>query len=219
MNMRMQMVERPWCVSAYGAAIVKGVPDLVRARFKVVRLEQTPSLAFAEASKGVHAVREALRRHEIPDSAIERSRLGLRSSWSGFGPDRKFLGYQCTSSFAVESANLDDVQQLLVDVVAAGANEIDAVEFDVTTKSDLRAQARRDAVAAARSKAELYAEAAGVRLAAVLHIEDVDPEQGSFKVYRSRDGALGGESGQEDLAPGHVAVAAAVILGFAINHS
>jgi len=43
----------------------------------------------------------------------------------------------------VESANLDHVQQLLVDVVAAGANEIEAVDFDVIGKGDMRAQARR----------------------------------------------------------------------------
>jgi hypothetical protein len=33
-----QMVERPWGVVAYGAANVKAMPDLVRVRFKVVRV-------------------------------------------------------------------------------------------------------------------------------------------------------------------------------------
>jgi uncharacterized protein YggE len=75
--------------------------------------------------------------------------------------DSKFLGYQCVASFALHSSNLDDVQQLLVDLVAAGAHEIEWVEFDVTAKPELRAQARRQAVKAARNKAELYAEAAG----------------------------------------------------------
>jgi uncharacterized protein YggE len=58
-------------------------------------------------------------------------------------------------------ATLLAVQQLLVDVVAAGANEIEAVDFDVIGKDDMRAEARRQAVAAARRKAELYADAAG----------------------------------------------------------
>jgi uncharacterized protein len=213
----MQMVERPWGVAAYGAASVKAAPDMVRARFKVIRLEQTPSRAFQAASGAVRAVREALRAHQVRDSAVERSRLDLRSAWSGFGPDRKFLGYQCQASFALQSGNLDDVQQLLVDLVAAGANEIEAVEFDVTAKSELRAQARRQAVAAARNKAELYAEAAGVRLGAVIHIDDVDPEHGSINAYRSHSAAAG-ESLPEDLAPGHVVVTAAVILGFSIAH-
>jgi uncharacterized protein YggE len=213
----MQIVERPWGVAAYGAASVKAAPDMVRARFKVVRVEQTPSRAFEAASAAVHTVREALRGHQVPDSAVERSRLDLKSAWSGYGPDSKFLGYQCQASFALRSANLEDVQQLLVDLVAAGAHEIEGVEFDVTAKPDLRAQARREAVAAARNKAELYAEAAGVRLGAVIHIDDVDPE-GNIHAFRAARSAGGGEPLPEDLAPGHVVVTAAVILGFSIAH-
>ncbi len=40
----------------------------------------------------------------------------------------------------MESTDLDDVQQLLIELVAAGANEIEGVDSDVTTKSDLRAR-------------------------------------------------------------------------------
>jgi uncharacterized protein len=60
--------------------------------------------------------------------------------------------------------------------VAAGGNEIEAVEFDVLAKRELPAGSRRKAVAAAQAKAELYAEPAGVRLGPVLHIDDVDPD-------------------------------------------
>lgn len=212
----MQLIERPWGVAAYGAASVKAMPDLVRTRFRVVRVEQSPSKSFAVASDAVHAVRQALRQHGIPDAAVERSRLDLKSLWSTYGPERKFLGYQCQASFAVESGNLDDVQQLLVDLVAAGANEIEAIDFDVTGKGELRAEARRQAVVAARRKAELYAETAGVRLGAVVHIDDVDPEQVGFERYRGH--GSGGAASAEDLAPGHVVVSAAVILGFSITH-
>jgi uncharacterized protein YggE len=153
---------------------VKAAPDLVRVRFKIVRLEQTPSRSFAQASDAVRVVREVLRRHGLADRAIENSRLGLKSLWS-YGADRKFLGYRCQASFSVDPTHLDDVQQLLIDVAAAGANEIDGVDFDVTGKPDLRAEARRQAVDAARRKAALYAEAAGARLGPAVHIDDVGP--------------------------------------------
>lgn len=211
----MQMIERPWGVTAYGAASMKAMPDLVRIRFRVVRVEQTPSAAFAAASDAVHAVRQALRDHGVPDAAVDRSRLDLKSSWDGYGKERRFLGYQCQASFSVESGNLDDAQPLLVDLVSAGANEIDAVEFDVTAKGDLRARARSEAVKAARRKAELYADAAGVRLGAVIHIDDVDPEQVGHERYRGH--GAGGAASAEDLAPGHVVVSAAVVLGFSIT--
>jgi uncharacterized protein YggE len=105
---------------------------------------------------------------------------------------------------------------MLVDLVEAGANEIDSVDFDVTSKGEMRAEARRQAVQAARRKAELYAEAAGVRLGAVVHIDDVDPETVGHERYRSH--AAGGAAADQDLAPGHVVVSAAVILGFSINY-
>jgi uncharacterized protein YggE len=213
----MQMVERPWGVAAYGAASVKAVPDLVRVRFKVIRLEKTPAESFARASDSVHAVREVLRRHEVPDGGVERSRLGLKSAWNFTGNRREFLGYQCTAAFAVQSGDLDGVQRLLVDLVDAGANEIEGVDFDVAGKPGMRAEARRQAVSAARDKAALYAEAAGVRLGPVVHIDDVDPESTRAERYRGH-GYGGDEASAEDLAPGHVVVSAAVIVGFSIAH-
>lgn len=212
----MQMVEQPWGVAAYGAASVKSMPDLARIRFRVTRLQPTPSQAFAMAGDAVRVVRETLRRNQIPDGAVERSRIGLASAWSGYGPDRKFLGHQCSASFVVESRDLDGLEQLLVNLVVAGANEIDGVDFDVTTKKELRAEARRQAVAAARDKARLYAEAAGVGLGPVIHIDDVDPERPGLETFRGHD--AGGEAAAGALSPGHVVVAAAVILGFSITH-
>lgn len=110
------------------------VPDLVRVRFKVIRLEKTPAGSFARASDSVRAVREVLRGHGVPDGGVERSRLGLKSAWSYTGSRREFLGYECTAASAVQSGDLDDVQQLLVDLVDAGANEIEGVDFDVAGK-------------------------------------------------------------------------------------
>jgi uncharacterized protein len=206
----MRMVERPWGIAAYGAASVRASPDLARVRFRVVRTEPTPSRSFAAVGKAVRAVRAVLRAHQIPDSDADRSHLDLKSQWSP-GTERKFLGYQCTASFAVRSANLD-VQQLLIDLVGAGANEIDGVDFDVIAKQELSADARHQAVSAARARAELYADAAGVRLGALLHVEDSDPDL----VGVESGHGVAGEAAPEDLAPGQVVISAAVILGFAI---
>ena len=196
---------------------MKAVPDLVRVRFKVIRLEKTPAESFARASDSVHDVREVLRAHGVPDGGVERSLLGLKSAWNFAGGRREFLGYECTAAFAVQSGDLDDVQQLLVDLVGAGANEIEGVDFDVAGKPAMRAEARRKAVSAARDKAALYAESAGVRLGPVVHIDDVDPESTRAERYRGH-GYAGDEASAEDLAPGHVVVSAAVIVGFSITH-
>jgi uncharacterized protein len=210
------MIERPWGITAFSTASVQAPPDLARLRFQVSRVQQAPAQAFAVTSEAVGEVRRAIRERGVPDGAVQGSRLSLTSAWS-YGSERKFLGYRCQASFVVESRELDGVQQLLVDVVTAGANEIQDVTFDVIDKPALRAEARRAAVAAARRKAQLYAEAAGVGVGALLHIEDVDPDKLGEGAYRSHSSARS-EASAEDLAPGHVVVSAAVILGFAIAH-
>jgi uncharacterized protein len=210
----MQMMERPWGVVVHGTASVKAQPDLARVRFQVTSMAQTPAQAFAAATEKVRAVRQVLREHGISDEAVEESQLGLTSQWT-YGDERKLVGYESRASFAVEVGNLDDLPSVLADLVAAGADEIQGVEFDVAAKDELRTQARRKAVGVAQQTAAEYAEAAGVRLGGVVHIDDVHQEQIPFEKLRAS--GIADVAGPEDLSPGRVAVSAAVILGFSIN--
>jgi uncharacterized protein YggE len=209
----MATIERPWGVSVRGTAEVRARPDLARITFRVTRMESTPAAAFAATNDAVTAVRRVLGEHAIADEALEGSRLGLTTLWSYADSHRTFLGYECQATFTVEAPDLDGVESLLVDLVAAGAHEIESVQFDVRNRADLLARARRQAVEAARDRAELYTQAAGVRLGAVVHIDDVEPEHAislGFDASRSAPGSGPG------LAPGHVVLGAAVTLGFAI---
>lgn len=208
------LIDTPWGVSAFGAGSVRVAPDLARIRFTIVRVEPTPEKAFDVTHRAVELVREALHRYAVSDAAIQRSRVDLQSAWDGYGEKRNFLGYRCSAGFSVELADLDRLQPLLVALVKAGAHQVDGVEFDVRDKPALRAAARREAVLAARRKAELFAESAGVGLGPVLHVEDADPERLDREGYRGHGASADGAS--ESLAPGLVVVAAAVVVGFAI---
>lgn len=208
----MQLVERPWGVTVHGMATVKAKPDLARIRFSVVRQEREPSQAFAAVTEAVGAVRQVLRQHGVLDEAIEQAQLSLRSVQEY---KTRVDGYRCESPFVITYGDLDDVQPLVVDVVAAGAGQIDGLDFDVADKAELGAEARRQAVGVARRKAELYAEAAGVRLGAVLHIEDIVPDWGGRVSLESI--ASASSSSGEVLVPGSIVVQAGVIIGFAIE--
>ncbi|MFJ8624660.1 SIMPL domain-containing protein [Kitasatospora sp. NPDC093550] len=207
-------IKSPWGITGYGAASVQAAPDLARIRLGVERVEATPQEAFAAARTAIANLREAVRRHGVQDAQVSASRLDLETAWSGYGSDRKFLGYRCHAGFAIEYQDLDSLEPFLIAAVDAGANELDGVDFDVRNKPELRAEAREKAVHAARAKAELYATAAGVRLGPVLHIEDVDPESIGGGRYRGHGDS--GSASEADLAPGSVVVSAAVMLGFAI---
>lgn len=208
-------IKQPWGLDVFGSGSVRAEPQFACVKLQVDLLEPTPDRAFEKANSAVAKVRETLRRHGIPDGAVSGSRLNLTSAYDGYGVGRTFLGYRCQAAFTVETAALDGLQQLIVDVVDAGANHVEDVIFDVRDKPALRDEARRKAVEAAHRKAAVYAEAAGVKLGPVIHIADVDPE--SVSPYGRGHGGTAGGRGEADLAPGMVEVVAGVQLGFSLT--
>ncbi|MGH6656371.1 MAG: SIMPL domain-containing protein [Actinocrinis sp.] len=198
----------------FGAASVEAAPDLARLRVAIKQIMPEPSEAFEVTRTGVNRVREVLRRHAIPDTAVSSSRLNLRSTWNFTGSERTFLGYECAVFFVIELRELEILETVLVDVVDAGVNQVDGVEFDVRGKKELRTRAREAAVADARDKADSYARAADVRLGPVVHIKDVDsePSQNTYR-WQTQSSAGGGEG---DLMPGKITVSAGVVVGFSL---
>jgi uncharacterized protein len=209
-----QAIQQPWGASVFGAASVDAVPDLARLRLAIKQTWLNPAEAFAVTRGAATRVREVLRGYSIPDSAVSASRLNLKSVWDFPGDDHKLVGYECGASFAVELRELDLLENVLIDAIEAGANQVDGVEFDVADKKKLRALAREAAVAAAREKAQLYAHAAGVRLGPAIHIKDVDSDQLQSPYRSHRQSPAGG--GEGDLTPGKVTISAGVIVGFAL---
>ncbi|MBZ6142085.1 SIMPL domain-containing protein [Streptomyces olivaceus] len=207
-----QSIEEPWGISVFGAGTVRAEPGLARVQPAVDVLEPSPEEAFRRAGAAVTRLREVLRRRGVPDASVSGSRLALASEYDGHGNGRTLLGYRCQASYSVETEALDELERLIVDMVDAGAHRIDSVEFDVLDRPALRDEARRRAVADARRRAQVYAEAADVRLGPVLHVQDVEAQPlAQFRVARG-----GGPSSA--LAPGAVEVTAGVQLGFSLRH-
>ncbi|MFF4539295.1 SIMPL domain-containing protein [Streptomyces aureus] len=210
----MTEIKEPWGLSVFGAGNVSAEPRIAQARLAVDLVAATPEEAFEQAGAAVARLRTVLREHGIPDSDVSGSRLALQSEFKGYGAERTFHGYRCEATYTVQIEALDRLERLIEDAVRAGANRVDEVHFDVLDKPALRDEARRRAVAAARRKAEVYAEACGVRLGPVVHIQDVDPESVG---RRSHGGRLGGDPENDGVfAPGAVRVEAAVLLGFGL---
>jgi len=208
------LIESPWGLSAYGSASAHAAPDIARVQLGAERVEPTAAEAFAATRALVERIRAALRSQGVPDETVEESRLSLSTDYEGYGEERRFLGYRCDASFSVELRDLGTLEPALIAATEAGANRVDNVVFTVADADGLIARARRNAVAAARARAELLADAAGVRLGAVLHVEDLDrPEQGPV-MYRAMAESASGGAGE--LAPGRVGVSASVAVGFGI---
>ena len=62
--------------------------------------------------------------------------------------------------------------EVLDQAIALGANQINSIGFDIANAETLKDEARKQAMANAKRRAELYATAAGVQLGHVLRISE-----------------------------------------------
>jgi len=210
------LIDQPWGVSAFGQGTANVEPDHGVIKFAINRVAKDPSKALAAASEAASDTRNSLRVNGVIDEDVNSSRTKVHTAWDGHGAARKLVGHQCRIEFAARISSLASLEGCLVDLVAAGADEIISVTYDSSRRAELRATARRDAVQLATTKAELYAEAANVALGPVIHIEDVDPQRLNSELGH-RAAMSGGGGDGASLIPGSVEINAAVILGFSIS--
>jgi uncharacterized protein len=208
-----QSLHHPFGINVFGSAIVRVPPDVVSLTFSVSRLERQPKDSFQKARDAAQKVRTYLRKSNIDE--VQSSRISLAQSYSFQNGERRFEGYQARISFHVLLRDLERMEEILLGVVDAGANEIDAIEFQTSKLQETRDTVRRRAVQAARAKAESYCDAADVKLGAVLHIEDLNPDR-----MRVREGHVIRDLAPDDdeplgaFDPGSIAVAGSVMVAF-----
>ena len=210
-----QAIQNPLGVTVFGSAVLRVEPDIASLNFTVSHLEQHPKDALAATRETAQKVSQYLAQAGLAN--VGSSRINLSQSFRYIGGENKFLGYQAEVTFHLSLTDLDRMEEILVGVVDEGVNKIQ-VDFRTTRLKELRMDARRRAILAAREKAEVYCEAAGVTLGTVIHIEDVNPDQlrgheQNQRILRSQvldDASIGA------FDPGKIAIKGAVMMVFAL---
>lgn len=199
-------------VTVTGEATVAVAPDTAVIRVGVSSAAKTAREASDANRKQMTAVLAAIKDAGIAARDIQTSRLSLQPQYD---PNRSgtahLLGFQATNQITVNIREIDKLAGIIDQAIAAGANEMSGLEFIVSEQSKLLDQARDDAIADARRKAERYAKAAGVKLGAVTSIS----EEGSTPPPRLMQAM---RAGAAPVAPGEQTLRAVVSVSFDITH-
>lgn len=160
-------------VTVSGEATVAVAPDTAVIRIGVTSQGKTAREASDANSHKMTTVLGAIKESGISDRDVQTSRLTLQPQYdpNKAGPAR-LLGFQVTNQVTVKIREIDKLPGILDKAIGAGANEMSGIEFIVSEQSKLLDQARDEAIADARRKAELYAKAAGAKLGPVVAIAE-----------------------------------------------
>jgi uncharacterized protein YggE len=164
-------------LSIAGNAEVHVVPDAALVSTGVVTESETAAAALKANSAALTKVLEAIRSFGVEAKDLQTSGLSLEARY--YRPDKpsatdrpRIIGYTASNQITVRVRDLAKLGDLLDKVAATGANRIDGIEFIVSNQEGLLDEARQKAVADAKSKADLYARAAGFALGKVMSLSE-----------------------------------------------
>jgi hypothetical protein len=167
--------ERPAMISVTGEATVSVPPDLAEIDGGFTSEAKTAREASDANNAAMGKVLLALKAASIDPKDIQTSRLSLhpqtQNTPNHSGPP-SIVGYRASNHVTIRLRDVTKVAGVIDMLVGAGANDIGGIDFMVSAASKLLDEAREQAFADARRKAEIYAKAAGVTLGTPLSISE-----------------------------------------------
>ncbi len=167
-------------ISVTGEGRVEARPDMATISLGVTTEGDTAKAALEANNSALAAVIERLKAAGTEDRDIQTSGLSLSPRYDYNATDssgqNQITGYIAANLVTVRVRNLDGLGTTLDSAVSDGANTLNGLTFGLQEPGPATDAARKEAVADARHKAELYAGAAGVKLGRVLSIS----EQGGY---------------------------------------
>jgi uncharacterized protein YggE len=155
-------------ITVSGTGRVSISPDIADLRLGVTVSKASVDDARAEAASTMAGILGAIdaagvKKHDVTTSVLAvQPRYEYRE-----GASPKLVGYELTNMVAATVRNLERLADVIDGSLKQGATSMDSLEFRLADPSPAENEARRRAMAEARSRAEVLAEAAGVSISGV----------------------------------------------------
>jgi uncharacterized protein YggE len=188
-------------ISVTGQAQMSVPPDLAVIGGGVSTEAKTAREASEANNAAMGKVLLALKGAGLDGKDVQTSRLSLQPQYAEQtrpGPN-VIRGYSASNRVTIKLRDVSKVAATIDTLVASGANEIDGISFMVEKASKLLDDARSEAIADARRKAEIYAAAAGVTLGAPVSISEYNSGAAQPMVFAKRAASAPVAQGEETL--------------------
>lgn len=174
-------------ITVTGNGTVNATPDQASFDFGVQVNGASATEALRKDGQQEQAIIDALKNAGIDASDIQTTQVSLWPQTSNDGT--QITGYQASNSVNV-TAPIGKSGDLVDAAVGAGANNVDGPNVDVGDQSSYYAQALKQAVSDAQTKAQAIADAAGLTLGGIVHLSD----QGGEPTPIAYDGLAAGKA-------------------------
>lgn len=190
-------------------------PDLATISLGVSSRAATAAEAMRLNAEQQSKVIETLKAEKIEARDIQTSGLNLSPVMDyQDGQAPKLTGYAAQNMVTVRLRDLAGLGPVLDKLVGAGANEINGITFSREDMAEARDSARAAAIADARHRAEIMAEAAGMKLGRLISLSEAQTGEGPRPMMMAADAKAASGA---PIEAGELAVTANVTAVFAMR--
>lgn len=150
-------------------------PDIATIQFGVVTQAKTAVEAMEKNSQALEKIMADLKTMEIAEKDMQTSQFSVQPVYDrGDRGQRKpdVVAYRVSNQLRIRVRKLPDLGKLLDALIRSGSNQMSGISFGVDDTEAVMKEARIKAIKDARTRAELYADAAGVGVGKVLSISE-----------------------------------------------
>ena len=159
-----------------GQGKVAAVPDIATLRLGIEAQESSVAQAQTQAAGAMDKVMAALTNNGVAKKDIQTQYFNITrvTRWDDKNQQEVVIGYRVTNVVTAKIRNIDKTGSIIDAVAAAGGDltQVNGIDFSVDDPSDYYTEARKLAMADAKSKANQLAEQAGVTLGKATYITE-----------------------------------------------
>ena len=220
----------PRLITVTGEAVVNVVPDEVVLTLGVESSDKQLRRAKSLNDERVKQVLAAAEKLGIPAKDIQTDHISIEPRYRDSYEQRDFIGYFVRQTIVITLKDVSQFENLLTDVLDAGANYVHGIQFRTTELRKHKDAARALAIKAAREKAVALAQELDQKVGKPYAIREDQEGWGSgYNSWWGSAGGLGmtqnvvqnaGNAGMEmdgALAPGQIGVTARVTVSFELE--
>ncbi len=177
---QLEQVTQQNTVVVQGEATIVVQPDLAKISLAVETKDADSKKAQAENTKIMNAVMKALEEAGVAKDNISTSYYNIYQAFDYDNPvyvaDQKedyALVYYVSNGITIKTSNIDEVGKLIDVATAAGANNIEGINFETSKADEYYQQALKDAMQSAKAKADAITATFGKTVDIPLKVSEV----------------------------------------------
>ncbi len=162
-------------ISISGHGEVRAVPDLAVVSIGVTTQATTARDALDANTKSMRSLLDTLKTAGVDARDMATSNFSVNPRMD-YGRENnqpgKVVAYDVNNMLTITVRNIDELGGLLDVAVTSGSNTVNGISFSVSKPDAMLDEARKQAVADARHKADIYASAGGFTIGNILSLTE-----------------------------------------------